>query len=334
MRILVTGGTGLLGSRLIPKLVENGDQVFAFARSASSHAKLLALGAFPVEGDLESEVPLSLPSVDAVVHAAAQFRFSGPREPFFKTNVGGTARLLVSAEKAGATTFVHISAAGIVMDDPGTPVRNADESAPTFPNHFSAYLASKARAEPIVLAANTPGFRTLALRPPALWGPGDPFSRALPQAINSGQFAFIDRGDYAFATCHVDNVIEAIQCALERGEGGRAYFITDPEKQTFREFVASLASIQGLSIEKLRSIPYWLALTLGRLMDAVWAITRKEGDPPVSRSMMRMIGREFSVNDAAARRELGYAGRTSRTVGLRSYGEAIPPETSSMGVIR
>jgi nucleoside-diphosphate-sugar epimerase len=319
MRILVTGGTGLLGGRLIPKLVANGAQVLALARSAPSRAKVRALGALPIEGDLESERPLSLPAVDAVVHAAARFRFSGPREPFFKTNVAGTAKLLASAEKAGATTFVHISAAGIVMDEPGTPVRNADERAPTFPNHFAAYLASKAQAEPIVLAANKPGFRTLALRPPALWGPGDPFSRGLPQAINSGQFAFIDRGDYAFATCHVDNVIEAIQCALERGEGGRAYFIADPEKQTFREFVASLAGVQGLSIETLRSIPYWVAVTLGRLLDAVWAIAHKVGDPPVSRSMMRMIGREFSVDDAAARHELGFVGRTSRAVGLRSY---------------
>ncbi len=56
-------------------------------------------------------------------------------------------------------------------------------------------------------------------------------------------------------------------------------------RQTFRKFVASLASVQGLSIEKLRLIPYWLTPSLGRLMDAVWAITRKAGDPPVSRSM-------------------------------------------------
>jgi nucleoside-diphosphate-sugar epimerase len=71
---------------------------------------------------------------------------------------------------AGAQAFVYISAAGIIMDDAGTPIHNADESAPTFPNHFSAYLASKARAEPLVLTANKPSFRTIALRPPAIWG--------------------------------------------------------------------------------------------------------------------------------------------------------------------
>lgn len=320
MRILVTGGTGLLGGRLIPKLKADGHQVFALTRSASAYPRLRAMGATPIDGDLESGAPLALPAIDAVVHAAARFRFSGPRQPFFRTNVDGVAALLTAAEAAGATTFVHISAAGIIMDDGGAPIRNADESAPTFPNHFSAYLASKARAEPLVLAASRPGFRTIALRPPAIWGPGDPFSRALPDAVRSGRFAFVDRGDYPFATCHMDNVIEAIECALERGEGGRAYFIKDLEEQTFREFVASLANLQGLSIEGLHSMPYWSASALGRLLDAVWAVTGKDGDPPISRSMIRLIGRPFSVDDSAARRELGYAARTSRSEGLRTYG--------------
>ena len=324
MKILVTGGTGLLGGRLIPKLVEEGHQILALTRSASSHDKLNALGVSPVDADLESSASLSLPTIDAVVHAAALFRFSGPRAPFFRTNVDGTVALLKAAENAGAKTFVYIGAAGIVMDDAGTPIRNVDESAPTFPSHFSAYLASKARAESLVLSADKPGFRTIALRPPAIWGPGDPFSRALPEAVKSGQFAFIDRGDHAFSTCHVDNVVEAIQCALGRGEGGHAFFIKDQEGQTFREFVASLASLRGLSIDKLRSMPYWLASAIGRLLDEVWVVTRKRGDPPVSRSMIRMIGREFTVNDTAARRELGYVGKTSRAAGLQSYAIGQP----------
>jgi nucleoside-diphosphate-sugar epimerase len=266
MYILVTGGTGLLGGHLIPQLARDGHQVPALTRSAAFHAKFRTLGASPVNANLESTAPVSLLAIDAVVHAPALFRFSGPREPFFNINVNGTSRLLLAAENAGARVFVYIIAAGIIMDYAGTPVRNADESSPTFPDHYSGYLASKARAEAIVLAANNPGFRTLALRPPALWGSGDTFSRALPHAINSGQFAFINRGDYAFDTCHVDNVIEAVQCALEKGAVGRAFFISDQEKLTFLEFVTSLASVQGLFIEKLRSMPYGIASALGRLM--------------------------------------------------------------------
>lgn len=319
MKILVTGGSGLLGSRLIPALAAAGHEVFALARSAASREKVRGLGAQPVDGDLENSAPLALPALDAVVHAAAMFRFSGPRAPYFHANVDGTARLLTAAQRAGATRFVHISAAGVIMDESGSPIRDADESAPVVTRHFSAYLASKAQAEQIVLAANQLGFRTIALRPPAIWGPGDPFSRELPRAIASGQFAFIDRGDYAFSTCHVDNVVEAVQCALVRGEGGRAFFIADRHTPTFREFIASIADVQGLSIKDLRTMPYWLAAAAGRLMDIVWAVLRKDCDPPLSRSMVRMIGREFKVSDAAARRELGYIGMTSQEDGVRSY---------------
>jgi nucleoside-diphosphate-sugar epimerase len=158
MRILVTGGTGFVGAHIIPKLVENGYNVFALTRSASSDEKLRVLGATPVRGNLENPEPLSLPSVDAVVHAAAHFRFTGPRTPYFRTNVIGTTALLKAAERAGAMTFVYVSAAGIIMDDRGSPIRNADESAPTFSNNFSAYLASKARGEASVLRRTSPAF--------------------------------------------------------------------------------------------------------------------------------------------------------------------------------
>ena len=226
MKILVTGGSGFLGARLILKLVADGHDVLALARSASSGARVDRLGATPLTGDLERLEELRLPVLDAVVHTAAYFRFAGPRKSYLRTNVDGTKALLEAARQAGVTSFVHVSAAGVIMDDEGSPIRNADESAATFPNSFSGYIASKARAEAVVLTANQAGFRTIAIRPPAIWGPGDAFSRAIPEAIGSGKFAFIDRGDYHFSTCHVDNVIEALQCALTGGDGGRA--LTNP----------------------------------------------------------------------------------------------------------
>lgn len=114
-------------------------------------------------------------------------------------------------------------------------------------------------------------------------------------------------------------MIEAIGLALESEAGGRAFFVADREQTTFRAFIASLASVQGLSVDKLHSMPYWLATVIGRVMDAGWKLMRRKGDPPISRSMMRMIGREFSINDSAARLELGYIGRISRADGLRGY---------------
>lgn len=316
MKILVTGGSGFLGARLIPKLLDDGHAVFAIARSATSSDTVRSLGATPVQGDLENPEELALPAVDAVVHAAALFRFAGPRAPYFRANVAGTEALLTAAQRAGAATFVYISAGAVVMDGKGTPLRNVDETAPTYPQSFSGYIASKAQGEAAVLAANRPGFRTIALRPPAIWGPGGPFSTQLPQAIGSGQFAFIARGEYPFATIHVDNVVEAVQCALERGTGGRPYFISDRDLVTFREFVAGHAEAEGLSIDGLRSFPYRVAFTLGRLMEAVAALRTDTGDPPLTRTMVRLIGRESTTNDAAARRELGYLGTTTRAEGL------------------
>ena len=319
MRIFVTGGSGFLGSRMIRTLVNLDHEVFALARSTSSAERVRTLGATPISGDFENPEHLSLPKIEAVVYAAAYFRFAGPRSPYFRANVEGTRALLTASQNAGAATFIYLSAGAVVMDDRGSSIRNADERAPTFPNSFSGYIASKAQGEAAVLAANKPGFRALAIRPPAIWGPGDPFSRALPDAIGSGKFAFIERGDYPFAICHVDNVIEAVQCAFERGTGGRAYFINDHEPMTFRDFVAMLANLRGLSIGGLKSVSYRLAFTLGRLMEIGAAIKASKGDPSLSRTLVRMIGREFSVNDTAARGELGYLATVSRAEGVATY---------------
>jgi nucleoside-diphosphate-sugar epimerase len=319
MRIFVTGGSGFVGSRMIQTLVNQGHEVFALARSTSSGERVHALGATPITGDIERSEQLSLPEVEAVVHAAAYFRFAGPRAPYFRANLEGTRVLLTAAQKVGAATFIYLSAGGIVMDDGGSPVRDADESLSTFPNSFSGYIASKAQGEAAVLAANHSGFRTTAIRPPAIWGPGDPFSRGLPGAIAAGKFAFIERGDYPFAICHVDNVIEAVQCALQRGTGGHAYFIKDRETTTFRDFIAMLADLQGLSIDGLKSVSYRLAFTIGRLMEIGAIIRFSRDDPSLSRTMVRMIGREFTVVDAAARRDLGYLAKVSRAEGVDTY---------------
>ncbi|OQW43868.1 MAG: 3-beta hydroxysteroid dehydrogenase [Proteobacteria bacterium SG_bin6] len=319
MKLFVTGATGFLGQRLIVELRRQRHEVFALARSAAAASEVTRLGATPVEGDLDDSAKLILPRIDAVVHAAAYFRFAGPRAPYFGSNVTGTKALIEAARRAGAATFLYVSAGAVVMDDRGSRLRDVDETAPTYPASFSAYIASKSQAEAAVLAANAPDFRTLALRPPGIWGPGDSFSRALPKMVRRRQFAFIGGGDYDYVTCHVDNVVEALIKALDRGEGGRAYFINDAEATTFRGFATGIAGAIGLSIDRAPSIPYGLAWALGSVMERAAGLVSPDRDPPMSRTMVRLIGREFVTDDAAARRELGYVGLVSRAHGLARY---------------
>ena len=123
MSVLVTGGSGFLGARLVSTLVADGHDVLALARSASSGERVGGLGATPLTGDLETLETLRLPALDAVVHTAACFRFAGARKPYLRVNADGTKALLEAARRAGATSFVHVSAAGVIMDGEGSPTR-------------------------------------------------------------------------------------------------------------------------------------------------------------------------------------------------------------------
>lgn len=318
MKIVVTGASGFLGKRLLPALVAQGHDIFALVRSEATAVAVRAMGASAIKGDLAAP-PFDLPACDAVVHAAAHFRFSGPRRPFEVVNIEGTRALLHAAKRAGAKRFIYVSAAAVVMDDKGSAIADADEAAPTYPHSFSAYIATKAAAETLVLGANAPGFATIALRPPGIWGAGDAFSETLPAMVKRGMFGFIGGGRFPCVTCHVDNVVEAITCTLERGNGGHAYFINDSEPTTLRHFLIGVGAALGLSVEKSRALPYGVAMVLSRVMESVAWITRSETDPPMTRTMVRLIGRPFTTRDAKARAELGYIGHVSRSRGLKDY---------------
>lgn len=139
--------------------------------------------------------------------------------------------------------------------------------------------------------------------------------------VKRGMFGFIGGGDFANVTCHVDNVVEAILLALANGRGGEAYFINDAEPATMRGFLIDVGHALGLSLEKSRSLPYGVAMALGRVMESVAWLTGAKGDPPMTRTMVRLIGRPFTTNDAKARAELGYAGKVKRAEGLKAYSQ-------------
>jgi len=308
-RAFVTGGSGFVGGRVIQQLRARGVEVAALARSDASVRAVEGLGATGVRGDLDDRAAMEagMAGSDVVIHAAAHVAEHGPLADFLRVTVTGTENALTAARGAGVPRFVHVSTEAVLAD--GKPIVQADETRPRTTHPAGPYPLSKGLAEERVLEANRDGLATVIVRPRFIWGAGD--TSLLPkiaQAVKRGRFSWIGGGRYLTSTCHIDNVVEGILLAAERGKPGEIYFLTDGEPVEFRGFLTQLLATYGAEPGD-RSIPLWLARTIA-------ATTGWMKQPPVTRTAVALIGQEVTVIDAKARRELGYTSHVSRERGI------------------
>lgn len=316
--LFLTGGSGFVGAHLIPGLREAGWTVRALARGDVSAARLAALGAEPCMGDLADAGALraALGGASHVLHAAALLRPGGTLPEYREANVAGTARLLEAARASGVRRFVQIGAAAVVMGDPA-PMQDVTEAAPLRFPAFAPYIASKAEAERLVLGADGHGMATLVLRPPMIWGRGMPLLDMLAADIRAGRFLWVDRGTQATSVCHVANLCDAAVRALDAEVHGVPLFLADEETTTLREALSGMLAARGVTAPGPgRSLPFGVAWRGAWLAEAAWRLTRRAGDPPITRQVLRLIGKDFTVSTAAARAALGWQPATTRVRGL------------------
>src|SRR6185369_11238547 len=138
----------------------------------------------------------------------------------------------------------------------------------------------------------------------------------IADATRRGKMMWIGKGEHELVTSHIDNVCHAVDLGLERAGGGQAYFIFDDGKVSHRDWLTRLLETQGLAAPEKR-IPYAVAWLMASMLELIWRLTRKDGGPPITRALVRMTGREFTVSDRKARNELGYAPIVSRDDGVR-----------------
>lgn len=316
MQVFVTGGSGFLGGHLINTLVHRGDRVAALARSDSAAESVAALGAAPVRGSLASTEALrqGMDGASLVVHCAAIVKQWGSPADFWETNVEGTRNVIEACRSAGVARLVHVSTEAVLLE--GGPLRRVNESEP-YPDRFAGiYPETKARAEQLVLGAADDSLDTVAVRPRFLWGPGDlTLIATLADKIDSGAFRWINGGADRTSTCHAANCVAGILLAAERGSPGRAYFLTDGEPATYREFYTALLATRGIEIPD-KSAPGWLVRAAASTMEQAWTTLRLGGAPPLTRAEIALGGQEITVDDTRARQELGYKPVVSRSAGM------------------
>lgn len=304
--VFVTGGSGFIGGRLVERLVGEGRPVRALARSDASAEKVAALGAEPVRGDIVDRASLASAAAgaDTAFHLAAHLGEWGPWADFERGNVEGTRNVLSACAEAGVRRFVHCGTEAALMA--GEPLVQVDETAPLQPDSPAPYPATKARAEQEVREANREGFETVVVRPRFVWGKGD--TTLLPgmvETVEAGKWAWVGGGRNVTDTAHVDNVVEGLILAADKGQPGEAYFVTDGERATFRAFVTAMLETQGVEPPD-RNLPAWAAAPMARICEAAWKLLPLKGDPPMTTFRSWLLTQECTIDISKARAELDY----------------------------
>jgi 2-alkyl-3-oxoalkanoate reductase len=319
MKVLVTGGSGFIGGRVVRRLLENGHEVHVLGRTKSKEKT----GSVFHQVDLAREtIPeVICKGVDAIFHIAAKAGVWGSASSYHSANISATRKVLEACRRHSINILIHTSSPSVVFS--GEQFRGADESLPYGRNWLCHYARTKAAAEREVLEANGKnGLNTIALRPHLVWGPGDP--HLLPKAIArhmAGKLRIVGSGENRMDLTHVDNVAHAHILGMDalasgRHFGGQAYFISQDDPVALWKWLDKLFSHLDLPPLSKR-ISFRKAYYLGFMLELFWKVLRLTSEPPMTRFVADQLGKDHWFSIDAARRDLGYEPIVSMEDGLR-----------------
>lgn len=307
-RVLITGGSGFLGSALLRVFKDAGFEVRALARATSVRTNLTLPGIDIVNGDLTDPASLrrAMQGVRFLVHAAADYRLWA-RDPseLVRANVEGTGMILDAAREAGVERIVYTSSVAVLR--PGTLLDPSDETRGVSPREaIGAYKRSKTLAEAVVREAAADGLPVVIVNPSTPIGPRDvkptPTGRVIVEAARGRMPAFVDTG---LNLAHVDDIARGHLLALERGRQGQRY-ILGGENVLLSEMLAEIARQLDRRPPRIR-LAVGMVMPLAAIAETMAKVT---GRPPfVSFDSLRMARHHMFFTDAKARSELGYTSR-------------------------
>ena len=313
MRVLVTGASGLLGREVARLLVRQGHAVATFQRRPSG-----VDGAADFRGSVTDEKALreAVQGAEGIIHLAAKVSFTGRAAEFNEVNVEGTRRLLRWARAAGVRDVVFVSSPSVANSGAAIAGLGAE---PADPAHAHGhYSRTKAEAELLALAADDPEFRTTAVRPHIVWGPGDTqlVERVLARA-RLRRLPLLDAGAALIDTTYVDNAAAAIVAALHRMEyvHGRALVVSNGEPRPVGELLAGICAAGGVPAPSW-TVPGGLARAAGSLLEKIWTRAGRPEEPPMTRFLAEQLSTAHWFDQRETRQLLGWTPAVSLDEGL------------------
>jgi dihydroflavonol-4-reductase len=314
MRAFVTGGTGFIGSRVVKRLRDRGDEVVVLARRPE---KAAGLDAEVVEGGLSDAdaIRRGVEGCQAVFHIAADYRVGmakEKRESMYDSNVRGTERVLDAAADAGVDRIVYVSTVNAFGNTNG---RTVDE---TFTRDeadgfVSYYDETKYRAHRIAQERAAQGAPIVIVQPGLVYGPGDHaiVGQLIDQA-SKGKMPAKAFPELGYSAVFVDDVADGIMLAYDRGKPGESY-VLGGELTTQGELIDRAAAIGGQKPPRMTVPPLMLKamIPVGRWVGPAMGLP-----PNFSEMISAAHNVTYLAKDDKARQELGYSPRDLDT-GLR-----------------
>ncbi len=304
--VLVTGGSGFIGRRLVTELLRQGARVRVLSRTApKADPPWTENGVEWVQGDMQDPESLSracggvhtLFHLAGCVHQLESFQADTIRH--HAVTEKGSLHLLSAAEKAGLSKFVFVSSVKAMGEESEECL---DENTPPRPE--SPYGIAKLHAEQAVHAASA--IQTSILRLPLVYGPGNKGNlHRMMNAIRENRFPPLPKVHNHRSMVHVDDAVQAmILCAVLPQANDRTYIVTDGKVYSTWEIYQAIATSLG-------HLPRWTVplglMRLGaRLGDA---LARLHLPVSLNSATLRKLLGSAWYDDSRIRKELGYRPR-------------------------
>jgi nucleoside-diphosphate-sugar epimerase len=244
--VLVTGGTGFIGGRLVEKLVlEHHARVRVLVRNFARAARIARLAVEMVPGDLRdaAAVRAAARGCEAVFHCA--YDFTGAKDHQKRVAIEGTRNVCEAASEFGLARMVHVSTFSVYA-----PLPNGDltEDCP-WPKCKDSYVLAKRESERLVRQlGKTRNLPAVIVQPTLVYGPFSPHWTMGPvERLTTGLVPLLNHGDGCCNAVYIDDVVDALILAATRpGIDGETFLISGENPVTWKDFYGAFENRLGI----------------------------------------------------------------------------------------